>query len=147
MIRPANDKKQLELLDLTITTARSDGVHGRGRKHFPMLRRILIPALAALLITTPALAQRGERDGNPFQRGDRFPQSQWDNPREGREDREQEREVSLNSVRREIQSRYGGEMLDAQKTGNRYIISWLTKDGRRLTIEVDASNGRILSTR
>jgi uncharacterized membrane protein YkoI len=95
--------------------------------------------MAALLIATPALAQRG----------DRFPQSQWDNPREGREDREpeREREVSLNSVRREIQSRYGGEMLDAQKMGNRYIISWITKDGRRLTIEVDATNGRILSTR
>ncbi len=95
--------------------------------------------MAALLIATPALAQRG----------DRFPQSQWDNSREGREDREpeREREVSLNSVRREIQSRYGGEMLDAQKMGNHYIISWITKDGRRLTIEVDATNGRILSTR
>jgi hypothetical protein len=136
---PPNDKKQLELLDLTTTTARSDGVHRRGHKHSHMLRRILIPAMAALLIATPALAQRG----------DRFPQSQWDNPREGREDREpeREREVSLNSVRREIQSRYGGEMLDAQKMGNRYIISGITKDGRRLTIEVDATNGRILSTR
>ena len=143
MNRPTSDKKQLELLDLTITTARSDGVHGRGRKYFPMLRRILIPALAALLIATPALAQRG-RDDSPFQRGDRFPQSQWDNPRE---EREPEREVSLNSVRRELQSRYGGEMLDAQKMGNRYVISWITKDGRRLTIEVDATNGRILSTR
>lgn len=146
MNRPASDEKQLELLDLTITTARSDGVHGHGPKYSLMLRRILIPALAVLMATSPAFAQRGDRDGNPFQRGDRFPQSQWDNSREDREP-EREREVSLNSVRREIQSRYGGEMLDAQKMGSRYIISWITKDGRRLTIEVDATNGRILSTR
>ena len=103
-----------------------------------MLRRILIPALAALLITapvvtSPALAQRGGG----------FPSSQWD--REGGE--REEREVSLNQVQRQLQSRYGGQMLDAQKAGDRYIISWITKDGRRLTIEVDASSGRVLSTR
>ena len=140
MNRPANDQKQLELLDLTITTSRSDGVHGRGLKHGSMLRRLLIPALAALLIATPATAQRG----NHFQRGDGFPSSQWDQPRG---DRESQREVSLNSVQRQLQSRYGGQMLDAQKMGDRYIISWITKDGRRLTIEVDATNGRVLSTR
>ncbi|MDP3492278.1 MAG: hypothetical protein Q8R82_04135 [Hyphomonadaceae bacterium] len=105
-----------------------------------MLRRLLIPALAALLIATPAVAQRD----NVFQRGNGFPSSQWDQPRG---DREPEREVSLNSVQRQLQGRYGGQMLDAQKMGDRYIISWITKDGRRLTIEVDATNGRVLSTR
>ncbi|HOZ25991.1 MAG TPA: hypothetical protein PLH23_00180 [Hyphomonadaceae bacterium] len=140
MNRPATTKKQLELLDLTISTSRSDGVHGRRRKHILMFRRLLIPALAALLIATPAVAQRG----NHFQRGDGFPSSQWD---QSRGDREPQREVSLNSVQRQLQSRYGGQMLDAQKAGDRYIISWITKDGRRLTIEVDATNGRVLSTR
>jgi hypothetical protein len=106
-----------------------------------MLRRILIPALAAILITTPALAQRGF-DGDR-QRGGGFPSSQWDRSGDDRE----EREVSLNQVQRELQSRYGGQMLDAQKAGSRYIISWITRDGRRLTIEVDASSGRVLSTR
>ena len=135
MNRPATTKKQLELLDLTISTSRSDGVHGRRRKHILMFRRLLIPALAALLVTTPALAQRG----------DGFPSSQWD--RRGDRGEEREREVSLNSVQRQLQGRYGGQMLDAQKMGDRYIISWITKDGRRLTIEVDATNGRVLSTR
>jgi len=141
MIRRLTTKKQLKLLDLTITTWRSDGVHGQLRRYTVMLRRILIPALAVLLITTPALAQRGH-DGDR-QRGGGFPSSQWDRSGGDRE----EREVSLNQVQRQLQSRYGGQMLDAQKAGNSYIISWITKDGRRLTIEVDASSGRVLSTR
>ena len=152
MNRSANGKKQLKLLDLTITTGRSDGVHRPGPRYSSMLRRILIPALAALLVTSPALAQRGRGDDGDrprreapfFQRGDGFPSSQWDQPRE---ERAPQREVSLNSVERELRSRYGGQMLDAQKMGDRYVISWITKDGRRMTIEVDATNGRILSTR
>ena len=135
MNRLVTGQKQLQLLDLTITTGRSDVVHGPARRYTLMLRRLLIPALAALLVTTPALAQRG----------DGFPSSQWD--RRGDRGEEREREVSLNSVQRQLQGRYGGQMLDAQKLGDRYIISWITKDGRRLTIEVDATNGRVLSTR
>ena len=142
MKRRPTAKKQSKLLDLTIPTWRSDGVHGQFRRYILMLRRILIPALAALLVTSPALAQRGHYDGER-QRGGGFPSSQWDRSGDDRE----EREVSLNQVQRELQSRYGGQMLDAQKAGNRYIISWITRDGRRLTIEVDASSGRVLSTR
>lgn len=133
MKRRPTAKKQSKLLDLTNPTWRSDEVHGQVRRYNLMLRRILIPALAALLITTPALAQRGGG----------FPSSQWDRGGDGGE----EREVSLNQVQRQLQSRYGGQMLDAQKAGDRYIISWITKDGRRLTIEVDTSSGRVLSTR
>lgn len=151
MKRCVNGKKQLKLLDLTITTGRSDGVHRPGRTYFSMLRRILIPALVALLVATPALAQRGRGNDNDrqrenpfFQRGEGSPSTQWDQPRE---ERAPQREVSLNSVERELRSRYGGQMLDAQKMGDRYVISWITKDGRRMTIEVDASTGRILSTR
>ena len=138
MIRRPTAKKQLKLLDLTIPTWRSDGVHGQVRKYILMLRRILIPALAALLVTAPVIT------GSALaQRGGGFPSSQWDRGGDGGE----EREVSLNQVQRQLQSRYGGQMLDAQKAGDRYIISWITKDGRRLTIEVDASSGRVLSTR
>lgn len=140
MKRGPTAKKQQKLLDLTIPTWRSDGVHGQVRRYILMLRRILIPALAALLITSPALAQGGFGDR---QRGGGFPSQQWDRGGDGNE----EREVSLNQVQRQLQSRYGGQMLDAQKAGDRYIISWITKDGRRLTIEVDASSGRVLSTR
>ena len=127
-------EKQPELPIISGIGSRSDGVHGPACRYGSMLRRLLIPALAALLVATPAVAQRG----------DGFPSSQWD--RGGRDD-DREREVSLNSVQRQLQGRYGGQMLDAQKMGDRYIISWITKDGRRLTIEVDATNGRVLSTR
>lgn len=99
-----------------------------------MKRRSLIAlfaALAAAVVTAgPAAAQRGGRGGLD---------SQWDNG--------QEREVPLGSVLRDLRSQYGGRHLDAQKAGSRYIISWITEDGRRLTIEVDASSGRTISVR
>lgn len=144
MNRPETGKKQRRLLDLSVPTRCSDGVHARATKYSPMLRRTLLSALALLLVATPAFAQRG-RDHDDRQRGrDGFPSSQWDQPRE---ERAPQREVPLSSVLRELKSRYGGQHLDAQKVGDRYIISWITDDGRRLTIEVDAGTGRILSTR
>jgi uncharacterized membrane protein YkoI len=110
-----------------------------------MLRRTLLSALAILMVATPAYAQRGRDRNDDRPRGrDGFPSSQWDQPRE---ERAPQREVSLSSVLRELKGRYGGQHLDAQKAGNRYIISWITDDGRRLTIEVDTATGRILSTR
>lgn len=149
------DETQLQLQLTDPRLARSDGVHCPAVRHVPMLRRSLISAALAFAATSvavsPAFAQRGQGrdqrdDGSRIelvQRGG-FPSTQWDQP--GR-DRESEREVPLGSVLRDLQARYGGQHLDAQKVGNRYIISWITKDGRRLTIEVDASTGRILSTR
>jgi hypothetical protein len=43
--------------------------------------------------------------------------------------------------------RYGGQHLDAQRRGDRWMISWITEQGQRLTIEADVSTGRIISTR
>jgi hypothetical protein len=101
-----------------------------------MVRRTHIALLAALAATFvamgPADAQRGNRGGF----GD-----QWDN---GQDDR---REVPLSSVLRDLRMQYGGRHLDAQKAGSRYIIAWITEDGRRLTIEVDAGSGRVISVR
>jgi len=99
-----------------------------------MVRRTLITLLAALaatstLATGPAAAQRGGFG------------SQWDNGQEGC------REVQLSSVLRDQRSQYGGRHLDARKAGNRYVIAWITDDGRRLTIEVDACTGRTISVR
>jgi hypothetical protein len=98
-----------------------------------MVRRTLITLLAALaatstLATGPAAAQRGGFG------------SQWDN---GQEDKRKQ----LGSVLRDLRSQYGGRHLDAQDAGSRYIISWITEDGRRLTIVVDASTGRTISVR
>src|SRR5690349_14866396 len=98
-----------------------------------MLRRTLITAFAAiaatLVATGPAVAQRG-----PFQ--------QFAPPED-----EQRRDVPLNVVLRELKMRYGGQHLDARKEGDRYVIAWLTGDGQRLTIEVDARSGRTISVR
>lgn len=99
-----------------------------------MVRRThiaLLAALAATLVTAgPAAAQRGRDFGNSF-----------DNSQEDR------REVPLSSVLRDLRMQFGGRHLDAQKAGNRYIIAWITDDGRRMTIEVDAQSGRVISAR
>jgi hypothetical protein len=58
-----------------------------------------------------------------------------------------QREVSLPDILRDLRERYGGQHLDAQRAGSVYRISWLTDDGRRLMIEVDAATGRPLSVR
>jgi len=107
-----------------------------------MLRRILIPMMVAVLMASaamsPAHAQRGrDRDqpfDNPFQRGD-----SWDRPRD---DRQPQREVSLSDVLRDLRSKYGGQHLDARKSGGYYIIAWMTEDGRRLNLRVNAATGR-----
>jgi hypothetical protein len=100
-----------------------------------MVRRTylsLLTALAATLMATGAAdAQRG-RGGFD---------SQWDNGQENRQ------EVPLSSVLRDLRMQFGGRHLDAQKSGGRYIIAWVTEDGRRMTIEVDAASGRVISAR
>jgi hypothetical protein len=107
-----------------------------------MVRSFILPALIVLALAAPAV-------GDPFQQG--FPGSQWAPP-EGRGERDQDRdrparEVPLSSILRDLRSQYGGQHLDAQKIGDRYRISWITDDGRRLNIEVDAATGRTLSVR
>jgi len=133
---------QWKLHRVVMDGSRSDGVHGGGDKHLPMMRRTLIPLMAAVLMASaaisPAHAQRGrDRDqpfGNPFQRGD-----SWDRPRD---QNTPQREVSLSDVLRDLRSKYGGQHLDARKAGGYYMISWMTEDGRRLTLRVNASTGR-----
>jgi hypothetical protein len=101
-----------------------------------MFRKALIPLMAALLAagiaTAPADAQRGDRGNNsPF--------NQWDQPRE---ERMPQREVSLSEVLRDLRMKYGGRHLDARKAGEHYIIAWMTDDGRRLNLRVNATTGR-----
>ena len=135
-------KLQWNLGRFGFACTRSDGVHCVGSKRLSMLRRTLIPLMAAVLMTSaaiaPAHAQRGRDRGhetdNPFQRGD-----QWDRPRD---ERMQQRDVPLGDVLRDLRSRYGGQHLDARKAGGYYIIAWMTEDGRRLNIRVNASTGR-----
>lgn len=108
-----------------------------------MVSRLLIPAMIAAALSMSAVAQ-----------AQGFPGSQWA-PSEDRNDRDRDRgrqdqgaqEVPLGTILRGLRSQYGGQHLDAQKFGDRYRISWITDDGRRLTIEVDARTGRTLSVR
>jgi hypothetical protein len=115
-----------------------------------MFRRTFLASLAmiaAVAAAEPAFAQRGrDRDNNnnndnrpfdfQFQRG---PGQSWDAP--------QQREVPLSSIVRDIGRQYGGRQIDSTRRGDRWIIGWITQDGRKLTIEADAITGRILSTR
>jgi len=136
-------KLQRKLRRFGVARSRSDGVHGAGTKRVPMLRRTLIPLMAAVLMASaaisPAHAQRGrDRDqqfDNPFQRGDT-----WDRQRDDRG--AQQREVSLSDVLRDLRSKYGGQHLDARRSGGYYMIAWMTEDGRRLNLRVNASTGR-----
>jgi hypothetical protein len=113
-----------------------------------MFRRTFLASLAliaAVAAAEPAFAQRGrDRDDKPFDfQFQRDPRSGWDNSQR----QEQPREVPLNSILRDIGRQYGGRHIDASRRGDRWIIAWITQDGRRLTIEADAITGRILSTR
>jgi hypothetical protein len=122
-----------KLQDFRVSGACSDRVHCIDGKPGFMFRRALLPliaaALAAGLTASPAAAQRGD---SPFS-------SQWDRPRE---ERAPQRDVPLSDVLRDLRSRYGGQHLDARKVGEYYIIAWMTTDGRRLNIRVNAATGR-----
>ncbi|MBI1360917.1 MAG: hypothetical protein GC155_11620 [Alphaproteobacteria bacterium] len=115
------------------------------------MRRALISGLAALILTGPAFAQRhfqAQQNWNPQEsRGhDRDRRDRGDRG-QGDQQRAQQREVSLSEILRRLQSQYGGQHLDARREGDRYVISWITGEGRRLVIEVDAATGRTISVR
>jgi hypothetical protein len=115
-----------------------------------MFRRTFLFSLAliaAVAAAEPAFAQRHGRDRDngredrPFdQQFQRGPGQSWDAP-------QQQREVPLSSIVRDIARQFGGRQLDSTRRGDRWIIGWITQDGRKLTIEADAITGRILSTR
>jgi hypothetical protein len=107
------------------------------------------PALAlslalslALLLATPALARpalgRGEalRFGPPATADLQYAQNQ--------------RLVPLEEVIQSLRRRYSGDKLDARilerPGGVLYEIKWLTADGRKLVITVDAATGAVLGT-
>ena len=56
--------------------------------------------------------------------------------------------VPLKKIFRALKKEYGGYQLDAELFskpggGSEYRIVWMTEDGRRMTITVDAQTGRI----
>lgn len=144
MIQAFREKMQRRLHPPVCRGDRSDGVHCVGLKSSLMTHRSLMAsvalAVAALTAAMPAHAQRQPFD-SPFQRGDGFPSNQWDTPR--RESAPEQREKSLSEILRMLKGQYSGRHLDARKQGSHYIISWITEDGRRLTLRVNAVTGRV----
>lgn len=148
VIPPKREKKQLRLSAAAACMPRSDRVHRLGGTSFSMLKRLILTpvilAAAALAVAAPSQAQ--VRPGAPhidfpFQR-DGQPSSQWDVPRRERVP-EEDNEKSLSEILRMLKGQYGGQHLDARKVGAYYMISWITDDGRRLNLRVNAKTGRV----
>lgn len=97
-----------------------------------------LPILAALACVQPqALAQQGW--GQSF------------TPGEARDAVRKGDIVPLKVIFASLKQRFGGYQIDAElfSTGegrSEYRIDWMTADGRRVRIRVDAVTGRILNT-
>lgn len=93
-------------------------------------------ALAAMsVVGSPAPAQA--------QWGDSFTAG------EARKARDQGKVVPLKDIFEQLRKRHGGYQLDAelyQKSGRQiYVIDWMTEQGERVRVNVDARTGRIQS--
>jgi hypothetical protein len=98
--------------------------------------RSIILCIMASAIHAAALAQgAGQRESRPPAG------SRWA-PEHGPSQR-----APLAGIVRDIRMQFGGQMLDAQEFAGRYLISWISGDGRRLEIEADLATGRIISVR
>ena len=100
------------------------------------MKTFLFILLAFAAVQHPALAQDW---GNTF------------TPNQARDAREDGDIKPLRDIIRSLESREGGQYLNARLAGRgtdnpTYIIDW-EKDGRRLVFTVDAKTGRILSRR
>jgi uncharacterized membrane protein YkoI len=101
-------------------------------------------SLAALL-SGAAQAQERAASDDQFHQGQfhlsQFQRSQWDLPRSERTP--DAREKSLSEILRMLKSRFSGRHLDARRMGDYYIVSWITEDGQRLTLRVNAITGNV----
>lgn len=96
-----------------------------------MLRRSVIIALATMLAAPVTIAQQ-------------FPGNNWAPPSD---DGRRGDEAPFEQIKRNLEMRYGGQMLQSSRRGDRHVILWLDRNDNRLEIQVDAGTGRILSER
>lgn len=73
-------------------------------------------------------------------------------PGESSNDGAQRQLIPVRQAYRAIESRFGGQPIDLigvypQAGSTVYVVSWLSSDGRRLEVTVDAHSGAILSSR
>ena len=96
-----------------------------------MMKRALL-AMIALLAAAPAVSAQA------------FPgRDSW--APKSRE--EQAGEVPLSDILRDLRNQYGGQHVDARRSGDTYEIVWIAKDGRRMVFQADARTGRIRMVR
>ena len=101
------------------------------------MKRILTSiASAAILAVTPAIGQGWGQSFSPDQARDAVNKGDI---------------VPLRDVFRMLKQRFGGYQLGAELYskpggGSEYHIDWMTKDGRKMQIVVDAQSGNITST-
>lgn len=56
-------------------------------------------------------------------------------------------EVPFEQIKRSLERRHGGQMLQSSRRGDRHIIIWLDRNDTRLEIQVDARTGNVISER
>lgn len=108
------------------------------------MKRIFASLALAGFIALPAVPTHAQ--GSPFQGF----QSQW-SPSEARDARERGQTIPLKDIFKSLKERYGGYQLDANLYSTRgkleYHISWMTGDGRKIDLVVDARTGQIRGER
>ncbi|MFN7180872.1 PepSY domain-containing protein [Hyphomonas sp.] len=126
-----------------------------------MRRTIALLAACGLILAPGALAQGNGRDRGPAPdpwTGGPVAQLQdqgWGNqfsPGEARDARKEGRTVPLSQILKNLKRDYGGYHLNAelysQDAGSAvYEIDWLTEDGRKLKITVNAQTGAVIDRR
>lgn len=126
-----------------------------------MKRTLALLALTGLLLAPGAFAQGDGRDrGGEMSdwTGGSLAQVQdqgWGNqfsPGEARDAVKEGRTVPLSRIFQSLKRQYGGYQLGAdlysQESGGAvYEIDWLTEDGRKLHVTVDAQTGTVLDQR
>jgi uncharacterized membrane protein YkoI len=101
------------------------------------MKRALGLIFALGLVLSPAVLAQGEGWGNQF------------TPGEAREAVKEGRTVPLSKIFQSLKREYGGYQLGAdlysQDSGEAvYEIDWLTDDGRKVHVTVDAQTGAII---
>lgn len=126
-----------------------------------MKRTLTLFAVLGLMLAPTALAQGNDRErGSERSEWDvgRMAQGQdqsWGNqfsPGEARDARKEGRTVPLSNIFQSLKREYGGYQLGAdlysQESGGAvYEIDWLTDDGRKVHVTVDAQTGAIIARR
>jgi len=126
-----------------------------------MKRSLLFVTVLGLMLAPGALAQgkgkdRDRSDGHPEWSGGSLSQAQgWGDqfsPGQAREAVKEGRTVPLSKIFQSLKREYGGYQLGADLYsrdggGAVYEIDWLTDDGRKVHVTVDAQTGAIIDRR